>query len=406
MRQTFMHTWKGYLTVRMRGFTPERFLNLCRSNDIEIWDICCGEQCHEFKASLADYWRVRPLVRKSQVHLDIIRKHGLPFFLHRNRKRKLYGVGVVSFFLVLFVMTRFIWDIQIDDNYHFTDDTLLHFLSSRDIVYGMPKHKVDCDQLEEDIRSAYPEILWVSARISGTRLLIRVKENDVVGVLPERMEEPADLAADKDGVITSILVRKGKAQVKAGDEVKKGQILVSGSVPIYDDAGVVVSEQRVHADADITARTESVLRSTFPKLTEEREDTGRVRNGMEVRVGGRSFVWLLPPFGEEAWRVGKEVRQVTLFGDFYLPVWVNRIRACEYQKYERSRTKEELEQERERFMSLTEQNLEQKGVAIIENDVKILDKGAYYEICGNYVLEEKIGEAQKMTETKGEIPAE
>ena len=29
---------------------------------------------------------------------------------------------------------------------------------------------------EESIRSAYPEIIWVSARVSGTRLLIRMKE--------------------------------------------------------------------------------------------------------------------------------------------------------------------------------------------------------------------------------------
>ena len=57
---------------------------------------------------------------------------------------------------------------------------LLHYLDSQKIHYGMAKSAIDCDILEESIRSAYPEIIWVSARVSGTRLLIRMKENDVV----------------------------------------------------------------------------------------------------------------------------------------------------------------------------------------------------------------------------------
>lgn len=80
MRQTFSHICKGYLQVRMQGYSPERFLNLCRANQIEIWELSFEKDGHHFKASLPDYRRVKPLVRKSGVRLKILGKYGLPFF--------------------------------------------------------------------------------------------------------------------------------------------------------------------------------------------------------------------------------------------------------------------------------------------------------------------------------------
>ena len=50
-------------------------------------------------------------------------------------------------------MSRFIWNITLDGNYHFTDDTLLHYLDSLDIRYGTVKSGIDCDALEESILS-------------------------------------------------------------------------------------------------------------------------------------------------------------------------------------------------------------------------------------------------------------
>ncbi len=404
MRQTLTHICKGYLLVQMQGYSPERFLNLCKSNRIEIWELSCGEGGHRFKASLPDYRRVRPLVRKSGVRLKILGKFGLPFFLHRNRKRKLYAVGIAAFFLVLFIMTRFIWDITLEGNYRFTDDMLLHYLDTQDIRYGIRKSTVDCSQLEESIRSTYPEILWVSARVSGTRLMIRIKENDVVGQIPEREDSPRDLVSTKAGVITKMIVRRGKAQVSIGDTVEEGQVLVSGIVPICGDAGELIREQYVHADADVFARTQVVVKESLPEMVQERSETGRVRHGLHLRIGSGSFVWMLPKQGDLLWKITMDSRQLTVFGDFYLPVWLDRMEAREYQLYERCPTKEELNQKKEQFQAEMVQNFMEKGVAIIENNVKILDMDGGYELEGSFVLEEPVTAGREiiMTEEYGQ----
>lgn len=400
MRQTLTHYRKGFLRIRLQGFSPERFLNLCASNQIEIWDLRHQDGAYQFYITLDGFRRIRPLVRKAHVRLRVLGRFGLPFFLYRSRKRKLYGVGIGGFFLILFVMSHFIWNISLEGNVRFTDDMLLHYLKSQEIAYGTYKHSIDCDALEEAIRSDYPEIIWVSARISGTRLMIRLKENEVMAAIPEKEEEPRDLVADRDGVITRMVVRKGKAQVQPGDTVEKGQVLVSGSIPITDDGGGLVGMQYVRADADISARFPVAYRAPVSSAAAERVYTGKKRSGIQLRIPGYSLTFLLPGKQALPWEFVRESRQVSVMGDFFLPIWVDRITGREYEITDHLRTKEELETEKNRIHALKMENLQEKGVQIIENNVKILKKRSNWEVQGQFVVEDLIGTGQNISRTE------
>lgn len=400
MKQTFTHYRKGYLLIRLQGFSPERFLNLCMANQIEIWGLEHHEGQYQFYMTVEGYRRVRPLVQKADVRLKILGKSGLPFFLYRNRKRKLYGTGIAAFFLILWMMSLFIWDITIEGNYRFTDDTILHFLNQQDIRYGVPKSGVDCDGLEEAIRTAYPEIIWVSARVSGTRLRIKIKENEVLSVIPVKEESPRDLVADKDGIITAMVVRRGKPMVEAGDTVTKGQVLISGEIPIRNDAGEVVNVQYVRADGDIQAQTTCSYTETLPLLTTVRTDTGHMRHGIQIRVLHHSLLLLIPPSGDKSWEYIRETRQAAILKDFYLPLWLDHIVGKEYDIYERFWTKEEKESLKTEINNRKIKNLEEKGVQIIQNNVRILDKSSTWQVQGEFLVEESIGIGQNIRKTE------
>lgn len=396
MKETINHYRKGYLLIRLQGFSPERFLNLCMNNQIEIWDLRCREKGYEYYIALEGFRKVRPLVRKASVRLKVLERYGLPFFLHRNRKRKLYALGIACFFLLLFVMSQFIWNITLEGNYRFTDDMLLHYLDEQEIRYGVRRSVIDCDNLEEGIRTAYPEIIWVSARISGTRLMIKIKENEVMASIPVKDDTACDLVADKDGIITSIVVRRGKAQVKVGDTVAKGQVLVSGIIPIYNDATELVNQQYVCADADIQAETRDTYNEFISHWTTQRMDTGRTRYGVLVRILQYSAVFLMPAFQDHQWEFVKENRQVTLMGDFYLPLWITQMKGREYETYERFLTLEELEQKKNDINQLKMQNLLEKGVQILTNSVRIEDNSSGWQIIGEFVIDEPIGIRQSL----------
>lgn len=388
--------YTGYVRVRLTGRSPERFFNLCRSSKILLWNIACEKEEYRFFLLLPDFYRIRPFARKAGVRVRIQEKLGLPFFLYRNRKRKLFAVGAASFFLLLFILSRFIWNISFSGNLLFTDDMLTGQLREIGVCYGMPKRGVDCDRIEEELRSRCPRIVWVSAHVSGTRLQIRIRENETADGIPLREESPRNLVAETAGTVVSILVRAGKAAVQPGDEVEKGQILVEGMLPVTNDSGEVERTLFVRADADIRLRTTKIYREWVPHFQTVRSYTGKKQRGFRLRAGAVDILAMPPLAGKRNWDLTGVSRQIVLFGDFFLPVWTEAITAREYEKVERKRTKTELNDLTKAVHERKLQKLTEKGVQIIENDVKILDNSNGWIICGSMTVEEEAGTGQKL----------
>lgn len=388
--------YTGYVRVRLTGRSPERFFNLCRSSKILLWNIACEKEEYRFFLLLPDFYRIRPFARKAGVRVRIQEKLGLPFFLYRNRKRKLFAVGAASFFLLLFVLSHFIWNISFSGNLLFTDDMLTGQLREIGVCYGMPKRGVDCDRIEEELRSRCSRIVWVSAHVSGTRLQIRIRENETADGIPLREESPRNLVAETPGTVVSILVRAGKAVVQPGDEVEKGQILVEGMLPVTNDSGEVERTLFVRADADIRLRTTKIYREWVPHFQTVRSYTGKMQRGFRLRAGAVDILAMPPLAGKRNWDLTGVSRQIVLFGDFFLPVWTEAITAREYEKVERKRTKTELNDLTKAVHERKLQKLTEKGVQIIENDVKILDNSNGWIICGSMTVEEEAGTGQKL----------
>ena len=115
---------------------------------------------------------------------------------------------------------------------------------------GCPKKRSTVQKLQQLYGKNFPEITWVSARIEGTRLILNIQE----GIIPQKTNSntsPCNLLADKDGVITDMIVRRGIPVKKPGSVAKKGELLVSGELHIMNDSQEVLRKEYVHADADI-----------------------------------------------------------------------------------------------------------------------------------------------------------
>lgn len=388
--RSFYRYCRGYVKIYLMGLSPERFFNLCSSAGLEIWNVVSDKPGVSFCMDLSSFFRCRPYVKKAGVRLRVMKRCGLPFFLYRNRRRKLWAAGFLSFFLFLFGLSFFIWDIEYQGNTAYTDNQLEHTLEGLGIRCGMFKSRVSCDVLEESLREEYDGITWVSARVSGTRLYVHIKENEVPMEIVKADETPCDLVADSDAVVRSIVVRSGIPMVKAGDTVTKGQVLVSGRIPITDDAGTEVNSHYVHADADILGVRERIETKVISRLHPSETATGRIRKGLALKAGPVSFVWLLPNFRKTQWNTVTSYRQIELFGDFVLPFHIGLIDSTEVSVSEDFYTEEELSLLASGYEREVMENLMEKGVHIIENDVKILVNGSVCRFTVTLQTEESI----------------
>lgn len=293
---------------------------------------------------------------------------------------------MTCFFLLL--STKFIWQISFSGNTCITDDVLNSFLANEGIRVGCLVKNVDIESIEKKARTEFPQITWISARISGTVLNISVKESDTV-VYPEKKVGCADLIAEKDGQIISMVVRNGVPMVKTGDRVEPGMLLVSGEIPVYNDDETVRTYRKTYADADIKIIRTQTVYETLPFTHIQKVYTGREKEKFILILFGREFT-----FGKEGgfltYDTVEEMHSLTLVKGFSLPVSFGKRIFREYQNTEMRYSLKEAEE----ILSLKYlgilRELAEKNHDVVDKKVKI-DSTDQWILTGELTVEEKIG---------------
>lgn len=389
----FLKYMKGYLRVRVWGFSPERFMNLCSNKGILLWDIVREGDIYYMSITLNGFWELRPIVKKTGTRVAILERYGLPFFLPRLLKRKTFVAGLILAIAFWLLSSLFIWDIRLSGNYQITDDMFQSFLRENQVRIGMRQDMLDIQELEKQIRRQFPQITWASARLEGVRLLIDIKENDAPITIEKPDTDPGtDLVAEYAGRVVSIVVRSGVPKVAGDDIVEKGAVLVEGRVPVYNEDTTLREYQYVDADADILLEHTAEFTASLPLNHIEKRYTGREKSSHYIKLGDRS--WALPenrPFLVYD-SVIRETRPLML-ERLSLPAFWGTVTYREYQNTEYKYTEEEAKAHlNQKLMDfLTE--LEEKGVQIIEKNVRIEKGGDAWVLTGQFLVQEPVGKS-------------
>ena len=395
----FFRYLQGYLKIRVWGYSPERFMNLCSNRGILLWDITRREADYLMYISLSGFFRLRPVVRKTGTRVAILERCGLPFLLRRMRKRKVFVMGLPACLAFLIIMSRFIWAIDFEGNRAVTDDMLMDFLVENGVEYGTARSGIDIERLEEKLRETFDGITWTSVTIDGTRLIVNVRENDLVMTEEETKEAldgypGSDLLATQDGTVVSILTRKGVPQVTAGMEVKKGDILVSGAVPVLADDGTVREYQYCHADADVVVSYEVTYEETLALNYEYKNYTGREKKDFFLSFGGRQFVFRLGGCSFLKYDTVMDARQLKVLGQIYLPFYFGFEVKREYLEVEAVYQKEQAEEILEGRLEKKIEGLYDLGVQIMQKNVTINTVGGSVFLNASLDVEGKTGQSR------------
>ncbi len=384
----FLRYLRGYLKLHISGYSPERFMNLCRLNGIILWDIVPTEEYYICKIARSDYPNIDSFLEKTKVKAEIRQEYGLPFFMRKNRKRKIFFAGVIVSFLFIYGMSFFIWSFTFTGNQMIHDDILLRFVNSLGVNYGTYKQNIDIPMLEEEIREYFDGISWVSVKISGTGLIVSVKENEILAKEVTK-ETPIsdDLISGTKGTIVKMITRKGVPLVKVGDEVDVGTVLVEGKVPIFDNDGNILSYDYTDADADVTIRTEYPIHRKVSRYYRHKNFTGNEYTIPYVRFGQHYFTFIYKKNPYRLYDVIVKEDTHPLFTEFSIPVFWGSRRYCEYVEIEDLYGEEEGTILLKQFLEQTMKELNEKGVQIIENNVKIESDSQYLKLTGSLVID-------------------
>ncbi|WOO36423.1 sporulation protein YqfD [Anaerocolumna sp. AGMB13020] len=398
----FIRWLQGYLLVRLKGMSTERFINLCSNRFIFLWDLKVTDNEYEFKIRLKDYYKLKPFARKTGTLPYIRKRYGLPFIIHTYRKRSGYVAGFLLFAVMLYILSLFIWDINVSGGYTYTQEAMVKFLKNNEIYPGLQKKHINSQAIEDLIRHSYNDIGWVSAEIKGTRLIIKITETNMPAPAVTATEN-CHIVASKDCIISQIVTRTGDPLVGIGDVVKKGDIIVSGVVNIIGDNETLVRKEPVIADADVIGKTFYEYKDKFSLNYIDKIYTGSEKKSYSLSFFLKKINLYRPRIPYEKYDIIGNEFTLHLNDEFYLPVSLTANRYLAYNEEKKKYTEAEAKALAEIKLKRFIKKLEENNVIILENNVEIAVKGNVCTANGKLVVLESVKDFKAIDDSEWRI---
>lgn len=383
------------MKVKIVSNCPERFLNLCAKQEIEVWNLVRKDGNYVCCMTRKGFEKSGQLQEKTNTKIEVLRKGGLPFFLCKYRKRKLFLLGAIVCLFLLFGLSQFIWEIHISGNATYTKEDITKYIENEYVHLGTPKFKVNCAKLEEQLRQEYEEIAWVSCSVEGCRLSVQIKET-LDKNTKNTSSSPCDIVALKSGTITSIVTQNGTPLCKKGDKVKKGETLITGNIYIYSDSNEVLETHQVIADGEIWAKTKVSYTCAFSRSYYEK-DYKKKKSYTYALIFCGSKLPLMPEIKQKEgmdqlterypWKIGKT---------FYLPVCLERTTTRRYTPVRKEYGKREAYEKAEEKIQKKVQTFEKKGIKVLDQQIEIKVTDEKCQAKGYFILEEPIGKIRSI----------
>lgn len=218
----------GYEKICFSSPSPERILNFALQYNIPVWGIARRENEISFFVSRAYRRYFREFEKSLPKSESLTReKKGSIRFLSRFGKRLGFILGLLFFFAALGISTRFVWSVQVKGNVIFTENEIREKLKEIGVAPGVLKKSINTGETSLRFQVENPEFSFLSVNLIGTVAQVEVREREQVDKTKTE-EGLSNQVAKIAGKIVRYEVLSGEVQVKVGENVTEGMLLISG----------------------------------------------------------------------------------------------------------------------------------------------------------------------------------
>lgn len=379
MLKSIWNYFKGYVIIEITGFSIERFLNLTLHKGILVYNLEETQKGVSCKINIKDFKKLREFAKKTGCKYKIKIKYGAPFFIQKNRKRKPFVFGIFLFIFILYFLSSFVWHIEIIGNNLIDNNSILKFCSEKELYLGSYKRKIDLKSLQGDLKNEFDEISWVNISLKGTKITIKISENIKKNEIMQN-EEPCNIIAEEDGIITEIVTKKGTPILKEKDVFKKGDIIVSGEI-ILKEGEEIKGSYLTKADADIRGKVLEEINIEVPFNYKIKQYTKKSKKEYYLIAFNKVFSLNLikPKISYENYDKFTSRTQLKLSENFLLPFIIVKN---EYKEYEKVDKKYSLEEAKKYANKLITEEI----ISKIDFSSDILENEIIYKEFNNKII--------------------
>ena len=133
--------------------TVEKLINICIKNGMLLWNIKRSKSTIVYaNVGVKEFREIVRIAKKNGCKIKIINKKGLPFLLHRYKKRKIIFILIIAILLALVALSQFIWNIKIEGNEKIESSQITQILENKGIKLGTAKRNIDKQKIINEIR--------------------------------------------------------------------------------------------------------------------------------------------------------------------------------------------------------------------------------------------------------------
>ena len=384
----------GYVRITVEGYYIERFINICTTSKILIWNLKREKGIKLYlNIGIQDYYKAIKIAKKLKCKVKIEKKRGLPFILNRYKKRKIFVISLFVILIALYTSSNYVWNIEIRVEDNMQLDNILEDVKMAGLETGMKKDKINVEETTNKIRLSRDDISWIGIELKGTNAIVKVvKAKEAPEIIDEK--DYCNIVAKRAGTITKIIAQNGTALVKPGDEVQKGQVLIQGTME-----GKYTGIRYVHSLGEVEAIVKYEKTEKISLKKEENVKTGNKEEKYQIKINNFQINFYKTLSNFKIYDTIEEEKKLKIFSNLYLPISVCKVTNYELEENSNNYTIEEATE-------IGTQKLEKEIEAEIENKEKILNKSAnvketpeYVEVSVIYEVVENIGMQEKIEET-------
>ena len=176
---------EGSVCIKVKHGYVEKFINFCMNDNIYLWGVRHTEDGLIAWLTVEDFFRLRPIVKKSGVKITVVKHFGLPFLMKRWKKRKVMMLGALFFFIGLYMLSSYVWFIDVSGAKSVEHEQILAIAKEYGLERGVRNDSFSSKNIERELLIRIPELAWVGVNTTGTKVSIEVVEK-VLPILEEK----------------------------------------------------------------------------------------------------------------------------------------------------------------------------------------------------------------------------
>ncbi len=250
----------------------------------------------------------------SGVSMAVSEPRGLLGLVIRNRFRVGAWLAVLLVMLIYFLASQLVWDIRVEGDGTLDDSKVISALSDAGFSVGQ-RFPDDLSVIEASVTRTSPDIAFIRINRRGLVAYARV----IGKTVGDTVKSPPtyEIVSAHDCVIEEISVVSGIARVKAGQTVRRGEVLISGEYPSEENPRGIPAAGKVSGRVMSTSEV-TVERVQTKRVTGDERIFSKSCEILGIKINIFKKYRNLP----DEYDIIKRDKSIKLFGRVNLPVTV------------------------------------------------------------------------------------